>query len=153
MVPNCKVAFKKNRKYFRGKLVDEKIIGPKQYMHLSDIPKFDKYITIKFYIRKSKADINLKSLLKKLEIDNLYLLLDEISVSSKKKTKVYKVTKEKVDKSTLSVPLSADLTLRGWEKAWFKIKNKLCVDCTKKCKQSARVTIINCPFYKSKNNG
>jgi hypothetical protein len=157
---DCKVAFKRGYKYFRGELVGGRIIKPKQYKHLSDIPKWNKYITIKFYIRKSKSNINLVGLYKQLDINSLYLLMDEIPVAPRvrrtrkdkkikePKAKVYKVDKlSKEDRTTLSMPISADLTLKGWEKAWFKVKNKLCLDCVKKCKQSARVTIVTCPNF------
>jgi hypothetical protein len=165
MLPNCMVGFKRGYKYFRGELVDGKIIKSKHFKHLSDIPKWDKYVSIKFYIRKSKSKINLDELFKELEIDgSLNLLVDKIPVTPKVKkprrgkvdkepeAKVYKVEKTpKVDKATLSVPISADLTPKQWERQWFKVKNQLCLGCTKTCKQSARLVIVACPKYNKKD--
>jgi hypothetical protein len=37
-------------------------------------------------------------------------------------------------------------TTKQWEKWWFKEFNKICLQCTKKCKQSDKVT-LNCPQY------
>jgi hypothetical protein len=161
MLPNCKVAFKRNRKYFRGELIDDKIIKPKQYAHLTDIPKFEKYVTLRFYIKKSKSNINHDQIIKDLNIDGiLYLKIDEIPVepTARKSNrgrpprditeKVYKVDKlDGSDKKILSKPIPDGLTIKAWEKEWFRIKNPLCLDCAKKCKQSARVEIIVCPKY------
>ena len=35
----------------------------------------------------------------------------------------------------------------SWEKWFGRTINKLCRDCTKKCKQSSKVKIINCPQF------
>jgi hypothetical protein len=162
---DCKVGFKRGRKYFRGELVSGKITKVKQVKHLSDIPKFGKYITIKFFIRKSKSNMNLDELLKTLNVDStLYLLVDEIPVAvrvkkSRRRGKPDKVTGEKVykvdklppvNKTELNTPISTDLSPTLWSREFFRIKNPLCLSCVKKCKQSARVSIIVCPPYKKK---
>jgi hypothetical protein len=164
MLPNCKVGFKRGRKYFKGELVDGVITKPKQVRSLNTIPKFDKYVTIRFYNTKAKAKLNMDELFAALQIDGaLYLMVDEIAVAPKVKKprrgkpdkepeqKVYKVEKPvKVDKAALAIPLSEDISPKAWSKEFFKIKNHLCLGCTKKCKQSARVTVVYCPKYTKK---
>jgi len=41
--------------------------------------------------------------------------------------------------------LKKDETSRDWERWWWHRKHPLCLQCTQKCKQSKRVTIIMCP--------
>jgi hypothetical protein len=160
---DCRVAFKRNRKYYRGELVNGRIVKTKQYKHLGDIPKWEKYITIKFYLRKSKSSLNLSELYSKFCVDNLYLLIEEIPVEQKVrksnrgrppetlKDNVIKVEKTpKADRISVSKPIPEGLSRKLWEKAWFKVKNPLCLSCVKKCKQSARVDIVVCPPYKKK---
>ena len=36
---------------------------------------------------------------------------------------------------------------RLWEKNWWKKLHKLCLKCSKECKQSAQVKIIACPQF------
>jgi hypothetical protein len=160
-LPNCKVGFKRGRKYFKGELIDNRITKIKQVQHLGNIPKFDKYVTLRFYLKKAKADLTPDALFKELQIDGtLYLRVDEITVTPKVRksrkhkepeVKIYKVDKvAKVDKSDLRKPISTDLTPAAWSKEFFRVKNYLCLGCTKRCKQSARVTVVHCPTYTKK---
>ena len=40
---------------------------------------------------------------------------------------------------------------RSWEKWFGRTTNKLCRDCTKKCKQSSKVKVICCPQFERIN--
>jgi len=157
MLPNCKVGFKRDRKYYRGELVDGTIVKPKAYPHLYDIPKWDKYITIKHYNRLAKAKLDFDQLFKDLKIDapTLYLLVEQVTRPtgrSRKRNAEPKTKTVTVYKKSKEVPpeITEDMNPRQWERAWFKVKNEVCRACTKTCKQSARVIVSYCPQYEAR---
>ena len=46
--------------------------------------------------------------------------------------------------------MNKPMTIKEIEKEWWAEINKLCKRCKKECKQSNKVTVLDCPSYQPK---
>lgn len=119
---NLKVIYRKNNKWFTGKINEEsKLRKGKEISKLSDAKNVENYISLKKYIRLGKKTFSVEETLEQFKLQSLYILQDEQLL----------VGKIKVGKSVES-------------KKWWSTHNRICADCKKSCKQSARVDVISC---------
>ncbi len=119
MIPSgTKVVVKIKNKWFVATISDKfKLIRKKAISKLSDV-KDDGVVTLNYYIKKMNIDKSPEDIINTLKCDSLY---------------VFYVEDDKPNQS--------------WDKYWWKDKNKICLSCKNKCKQSSRVEIINCNQY------
>lgn len=121
---DLKVIYRKNNRWFTGKINDEgKLRKAKQITKLADAKHVEDYVSLKKYIRVNKKTYKADDMLEKFGIQSLYVLYEE---------------PVKISKVTGKVSKSID------NKKWWSSYNKICKDCVKECKQSSRVEIISC---------
>jgi hypothetical protein len=138
MLEDYKLVFKSGYKYYTGKFINGKLKKGKEYKTLAEIPKFDKYLTFRRYLKFHKIkDVDPEQFMGNLNISSLYVFDKSEEVQST------------IESNNLE-PIDESASDKAWEKKWWKTKNPFCLGCEKKCKQSVYIKIVSCPFYKKK---
>lgn len=112
---NESVVYKRGGKWFTGTIKDSKLRKKKQIKKLGDVTDTQEYITLKRWIKDNKKEYEPDTIYQQLNVQALYL------------------KKIKVEKN--GAPSAKEF--------WAEY-NSLCLKCKNKCKQSSRVTIVNC---------
>lgn len=115
---NAPAVVKSGGKWFIGFISDDKFAPKSQIVKLTDVKDISEYVTLKKFLKERSEDFeesDADDKLKILDVERCYILDKPI-----------------------------DLKASEWEKWWWSEYNKLCLDCEKTCKQSWRVTIVNC---------
>lgn len=117
------VVVKRGNEWLIGKIeVDNTFVSYKSIKKLKDVNDVSSYITLKKYIKNSKLDESLENELKsKNGLDSIYVLSKPAYCPSEDE-----------------------------EKRWWHMLNGKCLNCSKKCKQSSFVEIVQCPDYEGK---
>jgi hypothetical protein len=101
-----------------------------------------KFVTLAAYLRLNKIKENEEKILKGFAVERLY-------IKFKKPVRVKKAKRVKaVNKETLNP--GEKISDKKVEKHWWSASNEICLSCTKSCKQSGFVTIVQCKSYTKK---
>jgi hypothetical protein len=119
------VVYKKNNHWFTGTINENKLRKRKQIKKLSDETSKYEYLTLKRWLKDNKIKEDSDSFLEKYKVQSLYIKKDEPKIITSKE------------------PLSRKDTKDASKLFWAKL-NKLCLRCSKTCKQSSRVTVVVC---------
>lgn len=122
---NISIIYKKDNHWFTGTIKNNKLRKRKQIQKLSDATSKQEYVTFKRWMKENKIQGESSEYLDKFKIQSLY------------------VKKEKVVAEKSDAPMSQKETNATSKHFWSKL-NKICLECSKSCKQSSRVTIIVC---------
>ena len=122
---NISIIYKKDNHWFTGTIKNNKLRKRKQIQKLSDATSKQEYITFKRWMKENKIQGESSEYLDKFKIQSLY------------------VKKDKVIIEPSDTPISKKETTATSKHFWSKL-NKICLGCSKSCKQSSRVTIITC---------
>lgn len=116
---NESVVYKRGGKWFTGTIKDSKLRKKKQIKKLGDVTDTQEYITLKRWIKDNKKEYEPDTIYEQLKVQALYF--------------------KKVEKEKEGIGGTAPSAKQFWAKY-----NSICLKCKNKCKQSSRVTIINC---------
>ena len=116
---NESVVYKRGGKWYTGTIKDFKLRKKKQIKKLGDVTDTQEYITLKRWIKENKKEYNPDEIYEKLNVQALYI--------------------KKVEKEKEGLTRTAPSAKQFWAKY-----NSLCLKCKNNCKQSSRVTIVNC---------
>lgn len=119
------VIYKKNNHWFTGSINENKLRKRKQIKKLSDETSKHEYITLKRWLKDNKIKEDSDSYLEKYKIQSLYIKKEAPEILNSKMP----LSKKEIN----------DMTKSFWAKL-----NKLCLRCSKPCKQSSRVTVVVC---------
>lgn len=112
---NAPAVAKSGSKWFIGFISDNKFNPKSQITKLAEVKDVSDYVTLKKFLKDNASESKEEEILKLLGVDKCYILNKPVQMTSKE-----------------------------WEKWWWSDYNKLCFNCEKSCKQSWRVTIVNC---------
>lgn len=130
------VVYKRKTDWCTGKIDEGKLRKKKSLRVLSDATEKDEYYTLKQWLKATKSKEAAEDILAKYKVDRLYIKKEKIPAPSlSKKASPSKVKDPSVPKEPVYAPT---------EKEWWAKFNDLCLQCVKKCKQSAYVTIVSC---------
>lgn len=122
---NEQVVYKKQNKWYVGKITEWKLRKNRDIPTLSTATDKAEYFTLKQWLKFKKLKDTPESILEKLKVDRLYI------------KKVEEVLTETTDNKT-------------FDKVWWKKFNDICIMCDKSCKQSSHVIVVECPSRKKK---
>lgn len=119
------VVYKRDNHWFTGTINEDKLRKRKQIKKLSDETSKHEYLTLKRWLKDNKIKEDSDNYLEKYKIQCLYIKKEELKIND------------------LNEPLSKKDTKDLSKQFWAKL-NKLCLRCSKPCKQSSRVTVVVC---------
>ena len=123
---DANVVFKRDNKWYLGKITNDKLRKNKQIQKLSDVTDTQEYITLKKWLKDTKSTDIFDDLISKYKVTSLYIKIEKKKINvEENKTKIT-------------------------EKDWWKHLNETCLKCIKKCKQSVYAEIYSCPSMKLK---
>ena len=120
-----KVLVKHKGKWFRAVIKENGKVGNKKKIvgNLRDAKPG--YISLTEYAKAHS--LGREEILKKYGMENIYVLDVKEPIASK----------------------STEANEKAFEAYWWRFFNKVCLSCSKECKQSSRLTVVKCPSYDS----